>query len=245
VTLHEDEIEIDLPLVRGLVDGAFPNLAGHPLRPLDASGSSNALFRLGNHLLVRMPRQRGGSKTIAKEARWLPYVAPALPVAVPGIVGVGDPGPDIAERARRAADQAGLRLEVRTVDAGRSHAYADLVPADLVLLVGIFGNIGDRDLRGTIAASPQLCGPGATVVWSRGRGGSLTARNDEVRAAFRVAGFTELDYRTMTVATAPRSVSSATTGHRSRSSAAGPGSHSAGDRSGRCRAGRERVWAWR
>jgi len=105
--------------------------------------------------------------------------------------------PDIAERARRAADQAGLRqLKACTLDAGRSDAYAGLVPVDLVLLVGIFGNIDDSDLHRTIAASPQLCSPGATVVWSRGRGGSLIDRNDEVRAAFRVAGFTELDYRT-------------------------------------------------
>jgi len=98
VMLHEDEIEIDLPLVRALVDRALPDLAGHRLRPLDASGSSNALFRLGDDLLVRLPRQPGGSATIAKEARWLPYVGPALPVAVPKIVAVGEPDLGYPER---------------------------------------------------------------------------------------------------------------------------------------------------
>jgi aminoglycoside phosphotransferase (APT) family kinase protein len=98
VTLHEDEIAIDLPLVRALVDRALPGLAGHPLRPLDTSGSSNALFRLGDDLLVRLPRQPGGSATIAKEACWLPYVAPALPVAVPRIVAVGEPDLGYPER---------------------------------------------------------------------------------------------------------------------------------------------------
>lgn len=89
--LHEDEIEIGLPLARALVDAALPHLAGRPLRPVDASGSTNALFRLGDDHLVRLPRQPGGSETIDKEARWLPHVAVALPVAAPKIVAVGEP----------------------------------------------------------------------------------------------------------------------------------------------------------
>ncbi len=68
--LHADEIPIDLPLVRALVDRALPACAALPLRPLGYSGSSNALFRLGDELLVRLPRQPGGSTTIDKEARW-------------------------------------------------------------------------------------------------------------------------------------------------------------------------------
>ncbi|MGH3745530.1 MAG: aminoglycoside phosphotransferase family protein [Mycobacteriales bacterium] len=93
MVLHENEIEINLPLVRALVDQALPEFAGRRLRPMAATGSSNALFRLGDDLIVRMPRQPGGSATITKEARWLPYVAPALPIAVPEIVAVG--GPDL------------------------------------------------------------------------------------------------------------------------------------------------------
>ena len=105
--------------------------------------------------------------------------------------------PDIAERARAAAVRAGLpQVQVRTTDAGSSDAYAGLVPADLVLLVGIFGNIDTADLHTTIAAAPQLCAPGATLVWTRGRGGTLDDRDAEVRAAFREAGFTELDHAT-------------------------------------------------
>tara|TARA_R110002124_G_scaffold126756_3_gene286465 strand:- start:55117 stop:55362 length:246 start_codon:yes stop_codon:yes gene_type:complete len=81
--LHNDEIRIDASLVRELVDRAFPQFVGHPLRALDSSGSSNALFRLGDELLVRLPRQPGGSQTILKEERWLPQVESALSVAVP------------------------------------------------------------------------------------------------------------------------------------------------------------------
>lgn len=108
--------------------------------------------------------------------------------------------PRIAERARAAAAAAGLSdsVEVRTADAGVSDAYRDLVPADLILLMGIFGNISDADLRRTIGASPQLCAPGATLLWSRGRDPeALGDRNDAIRAAFAAAGFTELDYATL------------------------------------------------
>lgn len=97
MALHEDELVIDEPLVRALVDRTFPRFAGRSLRPLHASGSSNALFRLGDDLLVRLPRQPGGSQTIAKEARWVPHIAPALPVPTPEIVGVGEPDLDYPE----------------------------------------------------------------------------------------------------------------------------------------------------
>jgi len=96
--LHADEIPIDLPLVRALVDRALPACAALPLRPLGYSGSSNALFRLGEELLVRLPRQPGGSTTIDKEARWLPVIGPLLPVAVPSIVALGEPDLGYPER---------------------------------------------------------------------------------------------------------------------------------------------------
>lgn len=89
--LHEDEIPIDTGLVRALVDRAMPRYRDLPVRQLDSSGSSNALFRLGEDLLIRLPRQRGESATIAKEARWLPLLAPSLPVEVPEVIAVRDP----------------------------------------------------------------------------------------------------------------------------------------------------------
>lgn len=76
----------------------MPRLSGLPLTALPAQGSSNALFRLGDELLVRLPRQPGGSASIEKEARWLPYVAPHLPVDVPQVVAVHDPALGYPER---------------------------------------------------------------------------------------------------------------------------------------------------
>ncbi len=90
--LHDDELTIEPATVRALVDRTLPDAGALPLRRLAASGSSNALFRLGDELLVRLPRQPGGSATITKEARWLPLVGPRVPVAVPEVVVVGEPG---------------------------------------------------------------------------------------------------------------------------------------------------------
>ncbi len=65
---------------------------------MNDSGSSNALFRLGNDKLVRLPRQPGGGASIDKEASWLPYVASRVTVDVPEVVGVGEPDLDYPER---------------------------------------------------------------------------------------------------------------------------------------------------
>ncbi len=71
--------------------------------------------------------------------------------------------PGIAERARARAAAAGISgLTVRTGDAADTSAYVDAVPADLVLLVGIFGNISRTDISTTIAIPrsvelPRLC----------------------------------------------------------------------------------------
>lgn len=101
--------------------------------------------------------------------------------------------PALAGRARERAAAAGLsRVEVRVADAGRSDAFAGAVPADVVLLVGVLGNLSDTDVSRTISATPQLCAPKATLVWSRGR--DLSDQNADVRRQFADAGFAELDY---------------------------------------------------
>jgi hypothetical protein len=102
--------------------------------------------------------------------------------------------PVLAQRARTFAADAGLTgVTVRSQDAGNTTAYVGSVPADLVIMMGIFGNISDDDVRRTIQTAPQLCRPGATLLWSRSTNGS--DRNASVRAWLSEAGFTELDYR--------------------------------------------------
>jgi aminoglycoside phosphotransferase (APT) family kinase protein len=76
----------------------MPAYADAPVRRLPSSGSTNALFRLGEDLLVRLPRQPGGSATISKETTWLPVLGPLLPVSVPDVVAVFEPDREYPER---------------------------------------------------------------------------------------------------------------------------------------------------
>ncbi len=100
--------------------------------------------------------------------------------------------PALADRARRLAANTAAAVDVRTADAGVSDNYRDAVPAQLVLLVGILGNISDSDIERLIRTTPQFCQHGATVVWTRGR--DPEDRNDIVRASFRAAGCSEVAY---------------------------------------------------
>src|SRR6478672_4970618 len=72
--------------------------------------------------------------------------------------------------AQSAVDDAALRnVTVVRADAGDRAAYVRAVPADLVLMAGVFGNISDVDVHTTISALPELCAPGAIVIWTRTR----------------------------------------------------------------------------
>jgi hypothetical protein len=75
--------------------------------------------------------------------------------------------PSLAEAARTAAAEAGVRLEVRTGDAAATPTYADRLPVDVLLLVGVLGNVSDDDAERLVAAAASMVVPGGTVVWSR------------------------------------------------------------------------------
>jgi SAM-dependent methyltransferase len=76
---------------------------------------------------------------------------------------------ELVARARAKQRGIGSRLEVRCADASDPTNFDDVAPVDLLLLVGIFGNISDVDIRNTINAVPSFCKPGATVIWGRYR----------------------------------------------------------------------------
>ena len=78
--------------------------------------------------------------------------------------------PRNAAAAREAAEAAGLPgVEVVTADAALTDQYAGMVPAYLVLVCGVFGNVTDDDVRRTVGFCTQLCAHGGTVIWTRGR----------------------------------------------------------------------------
>jgi aminoglycoside phosphotransferase (APT) family kinase protein len=76
--------------VRALLRLQQPALAGLPLVPLEAGGGSR-LWRLGDEYAVRLPRTRDAADRLCRQNRWLPLLAPGLPLAVPEPVGIGAP----------------------------------------------------------------------------------------------------------------------------------------------------------
>jgi hypothetical protein len=99
--------------------------------------------------------------------------------------------PTLAAFARDRARAAGLGAQVRIVegDAGLCRWYAHDVPADLVLVCGVFGNISEADIARTVRALPGFCRGGAEVIWTRHR--RPPDATPFIRAAFAEAGFEE------------------------------------------------------
>lgn len=76
--------------------------------------------------------------------------------------------PRNAQAAREAVAKADLDdVEIVEGDASLAAVYVGMVPADVVLLCGVFGNISDADIRRTVDTLPQLCRSGGTVIWTR------------------------------------------------------------------------------
>jgi aminoglycoside phosphotransferase (APT) family kinase protein len=81
--MHADEADIDMVLVCRLVATQFPRWADLPIRPDLSAGTDNAMYRLGEDMTVLLPRIEGAVENVGREQRWLPLLAPLLPVAIP------------------------------------------------------------------------------------------------------------------------------------------------------------------
>lgn len=84
------EVAIDEDLIRRLLRAQHPDLAARPLR-IVAHGWDNVLARLGDDLVVRLPRRALAAPLVLHEQRWLPLLAPTLPLPVPVPLRVGAP----------------------------------------------------------------------------------------------------------------------------------------------------------
>ncbi|MEU1286730.1 aminoglycoside phosphotransferase family protein [Kitasatospora sp. NPDC005856] len=184
--LHPDELDIDEALVRRMVAERFPQWAGLPVEPVEPAGTSNAMYRLGAELVVRIPRIPGVVEEIAKEDVWLRRLAPRLPVPVPVPLAVGGPvdgcpwpwsvlrwldgtTPDagrLAEPGLLARDLAGFVTAVRRIDpTGAPAAYRS-------------ESLASRDAatRTAIAAVPDLVDAAAvTAAWEHALGAPAPA----------------------------------------------------------------------
>jgi aminoglycoside phosphotransferase (APT) family kinase protein len=90
--MHENEIHTDATLVRQLLAEQFPQWAGLPIQRITHDGTDHALYRLGDDLVARLPRIEWAAGQAERDARWLPLLAPHLPVPIPVPLALGAPG---------------------------------------------------------------------------------------------------------------------------------------------------------
>ena len=96
--LGSDGVRIDSALVRRLISTQFPQWADLPVEPVELDGWDNTTFRLGEEMSVRLPSAGSYVAQVEKEHRWLPKLAPLLPLPIPaplakGVSGEGYPYP--------------------------------------------------------------------------------------------------------------------------------------------------------
>ncbi len=194
--MHADEVDVDADLVRGLLAAHFPRWADLPIIRVASAGTDNAMFRLGSDLAVRLPRIPGAAANITREQHWLPKLAPHLPIAVPEVVGVGEPAEDypwpwsvcrwltgrnpevdsLVEPEDLAIDLAEFICALRAVDPsggphlGRSGPLADRGEATVAAIEAARGLVDKADidtLLGIWAEAVTI--PGATpAAWAHG-----------------------------------------------------------------------------
>jgi hypothetical protein len=101
--------------------------------------------------------------------------------------------PQNAQEAVRRAGEAGLsQIDVRQADASQVSSFQDVLPADVLLLCGIFGNVSISDIERTVAAAPALCAVEATVIWTRHR--RPPDQTPHIRSVFQANGFDEVAF---------------------------------------------------
>jgi aminoglycoside phosphotransferase (APT) family kinase protein len=130
-------IKVDVEQVRRLVVQQFPQWAALPVQPVANGGWDNWTFHLGAEMLVRLPSAAEYALAVGKEHRWLPVLAPQLPLPIPVPLAMGEPGAGypyswsvypwlggesasadrIADPVRFAVDLAGFLTALRSIDA--------------------------------------------------------------------------------------------------------------------------------
>ncbi|MFG3701094.1 aminoglycoside phosphotransferase family protein [Micromonospora sp. NPDC047620] len=129
-------IAVGAEQVRSLVAGQFPQWADLPVQPVASGGWDNWTFHLGDGMLVRLPSASEYALAVDKEHRWLPTLAPRLPLPIPVALAKGEPGAGypyswsiyswldgepasadrIADPVRFAIDLAGFLAALQSVD---------------------------------------------------------------------------------------------------------------------------------
>ncbi|MFF4603089.1 aminoglycoside phosphotransferase family protein [Streptomyces sp. NPDC001339] len=157
--MHPGQHLIDDGLVQQLISRQFPQWAGLNVERLPSGGTVNAMYRLGNAMVVRLPLVEGGAKDVSMEQEWLPRLAPWLPVAIPEVLATG-----------QAAEGYPWPWSVYRWRSGENPTAGAL--SEPVLLA--------KDLAGFVAAMRSITLPGAPQAY---RGGHVASLDASTRAA--------------------------------------------------------------
>lgn len=158
--MHANEQEIDVALVRRLIASQFPQWAHFEPVPVPSAGTDNALYRLGEDLVARLPRVRSAVAQVEKEQRWLPQLAPALPIAIPVPLAKGVPAEGFPWEWSVYRWLPGAAAFTTTVTDTREAARA---------LAEFIGALRQVDPTGGPGPSPENSGRGAPLA-TRARG---------------------------------------------------------------------------
>ncbi|EAP99366.1 putative aminoglycoside phosphotransferase [Janibacter sp. HTCC2649] len=93
-TLFEGETPVDLDTVGSFVAQQCPQWGHLPLRAMTTSGTEHTTYRLGDELLVRVPRDASSEAGLRKEIDWLPRLRDGVDLEMPVIEHVGAPSLD-------------------------------------------------------------------------------------------------------------------------------------------------------
>lgn len=104
----------------------------------------------------------------------------------------------LVECGRSAAEAAGLEEQLEFVcgDATLSSVYEGVVPADLVLVCGVFGNVpNETELQRLIHSLRFFCKPGGFTIWTRDLFVDGEQRLAQVRELLRESAFEEVSFK--------------------------------------------------
>jgi len=160
---------IDVALVRRLVAGQFPQWADLPVTPVKVDGWDNRTYRLGHDMTVRLPTHESYAPAIDKEDRWLPVLAPHLPVSIPVPLAKGTP-----------AEGYPFHWSIRRWMDGET-----ATPAVIVSMTSFAGSIAEfiRALQAIDPTDGPIAGPHSFY-----RGAPPAHYSDETRAAVETLG---------------------------------------------------------
>ncbi len=197
--MHADEVDHDVSLVGRLVAAQFPQWAGLRIESVLSSGTDNALYRLGEDLVVRLPRKERSGDALEKERRWLPSLAPLLPLAVPSPLAEGQPGEGypfewsvyrwlggddatrerIADQSRFASDLARFIAALQEIDATAGRPQVSTTSSAARRLPSATPGLGARSSPSATRSTPTLRPPRGNLPCGRRSGSGRLSGSTE------------------------------------------------------------------